>query len=187
MPALFLPIADAIPDPTPWMVLPFVTMLLCIALLPFFLKHHWERHYHKISVGLGLIAVAYYIFGLHAPERMVSVGGDYISFIILIGSLFVVSGGIHLRVKGEAKPWMNCVYLLIGALLSKLVGTTGASMLMVRPWIRINRSRFTGPHLAFFIFIVSNSGGALTPIELLTMKMKNARCSPVKRYLFIRI
>src|SRR5438874_12650960 len=90
----FLPIADAMPDPNPLMVLPFVTMLLCIALLPFFLKHHWERHYHKISVGLGLIAVIYYIFGLHAPQRMVSVGGDYASFMIVIGALFVVAGGI---------------------------------------------------------------------------------------------
>jgi Na+/H+ antiporter NhaD/arsenite permease-like protein len=164
MPAVFLPVAEIIPDPNPLMVLPFVTMLLCIALLPFFLKHHWERHYHKISVGLGLISVVYYLVALHAPERMRTVGGDYISFMVVIGSLFVVSGGIHLRVKGEAKPSVNCLYLLIGAVLANVIGTTGASMLMVRPWIRMNKYRYTGLHTAFFIFFVSNVGGALTPV-----------------------
>src|SRR5438552_2199564 len=119
--AAFLQIADIIPDPNPLMTLPFVTMLLCIALLPFFLKHHWERHYHKISVGLGLIAVIYYIFGLRAPQRLLHVAGDYVSFMVVIGSLFVVSGGIHIRVKGEAKPWVNCVYLLIGAALGNVI------------------------------------------------------------------
>ena len=151
-------------DPHPLFILPFVALLLCIALLPFFLKHHWERHYHKISVGLGAITVCYYIFGLKAGMEMLRVGGDYISFMVVIGSLFVVSGGIHLRVKGEAKPWINCVYLLIGAILGNIIGTTGASMLLIRPWIRMNKYRFTGHHLAFFIFVVSNIGGALTPV-----------------------
>ena len=157
-------LAEIVPDPTPWMVLPFVTMLLCIALLPFFLKHHWERHYHKISVGLGAISVFYYLAVLHAPARMSGVAVDYISFMVVIGSLFVISGGIHLRVKGEAKPWVNCVYLTIGAVLANVIGTTGASMLLIRPWIRMNKYRFTGLHIAFFIFFVSNVGGALTPV-----------------------
>src|SRR5438132_4916893 len=164
MTTLFFPLAEIIPDPSPWMVLPFVTMLLCIALLPFFLKHHWERHYHKISVSLGAISVFYYLAVLHAPARVMSVAVDYVSFMVVIGSLFVVSGGIHLRVKGEAKPWVNCVYLLIGAVLANVIGTTGASMLMIRPWIRMNKYRFTGLHIAFFIFFVSNVGGALTPV-----------------------
>ena len=95
---------------------------------------------------------------------MLHVCGDYLSFMVVIGSLYVVSGGIHLRVKGEAKPWMNCVYLFIGAILGNFIGTTGASMLLIRPWIRMNKYRFTGYHLAFFIFVVSNIGGALTPL-----------------------
>src|SRR5437660_9918218 len=161
---MLLALTASVADPNPLMLLPFAALLLSIALLPFVLKHHWERHYHKISVGLGAISVFYYVFVLHDSGEMLRTAGDYVSFMALIGSLFVVSGGIHIRVKGEAKPWVNCVYLLIGAALGSVIGTTGASMLMVRPWIRMNKYRFTGLHLAFFIFIVSNAGGALTPV-----------------------
>ena len=76
----------------------------------------------------------------------------------------MVAGGIHIQVKGEAKPWVNSVFLLVGAMLANLVGTTGASMLLIRPWIRMNKYRFTNFHTAFFIFIVSNVGGCLTPV-----------------------
>ena len=163
--AAFPILAEIVPDPTPWMMLPFAAMLLCIALLPIFLKHHWERHYHKISVGLGLISVGYYIFAFGAYGRLLSVGHDYVSFIALVGSLFVVAGGIHIRVSGgESKPWMNCVFLIIGAVLANIIGTTGASMLLIRPWIRMNKYRFTSLHTVFFIFIISNVAGALTPI-----------------------
>jgi Na+/H+ antiporter NhaD/arsenite permease-like protein len=163
MALLSLPLALAA-DPSPLMVLPFVAMLGAIALAPILIKHHWERHYHKISVGLGAIAVFYYLFVLKNWQRMAHVAHEYVSFIALIGSLFVVAGGIHIVVKGEAKPWVNCVYLLIGAVIANVIGTTGASMLLVRPWIRMNRYRFTGFHTVFFIFIVSNIGGCLTPI-----------------------
>jgi len=91
-------------------------------------------------------------------------GFEYISFICLIGSLYVVSGGIHLSVKGEATPLVNSVFLLIGALFANLLGTTGASMVLIRPWIRMNKYRITAYHIVFFIFIVSNIGGGLTPI-----------------------
>ena len=163
--AAFPILAETVPDPTPWMMLPFAAMLLCIALMPIFLKHHWERHYHKIAVGLGLISVGYYIVAFGAYGRLLSVGHDYVSFIALVGSLFVVAGGIHIRVKGgESKPWMNCVFLIIGAVLANVIGTTGASMLLIRPWIRMNKYRFTSLHTVFFIFIISNVAGALTPI-----------------------
>ena len=157
-------LAEAIPHPHPLMVLPFVAMLASIAVAPIVLKHHWERHYHKISVGLGAIAIGYYAFGLRDWGRIGHVAHEYASFIALLGSLFVVAGGIHIDVKGEAKPWMNCLYLLFGAMIANVLGTTGASMLLVRPWIRMNRYRFTGFHTVFFIFIVSNAGGCLTPI-----------------------
>ena len=76
----------------------------------------------------------------------------------------MVSGGIYIRVKGEATPTRNCLYLIVGAVLANVLGTTGASMMLIRPWIRMNKYRITGFHIPFFIFIVSNVGGCLTPI-----------------------
>ncbi|MDP9291154.1 MAG: sodium:proton antiporter, partial [Verrucomicrobiota bacterium] len=158
------PLAESISSPHPLMILPFVAMLASIALAPLIIKHHWERHYHEISVGLGAIALGYYAFVLRNFSAIGHLAHEYVSFIALIGSLFVVAGGIHIGVKGEAKPWVNCVFLLIGAVISNVIGTTGASMLLVRPWLRMNRYRFTDYHTVFFIFIVSNVGGCLTPV-----------------------
>jgi Na+/H+ antiporter NhaD/arsenite permease-like protein len=114
-------------------------------------------------VALAAISIGYYVSRGNIPP-MLHAAREYASFIALIGSLYVVSGGIHIRVKGEATPRVNCVFLLIGAVLSNVIGTTGASMLLIRPWIRMNRYRITAFHTVFFIFIVSNVGGALTPI-----------------------
>jgi Na+/H+ antiporter NhaD/arsenite permease-like protein len=158
-------IAETLISPHPLMMLPFMVMLLAIALAPILIKHHWEKQYHLISLGLGAISLAYYLIVLRAPARVLHVAKDYISFIALIGSLYVIAGGIHVRVRGgESKPWMNCVFLFVGGILASIIGTTGASMVMVRPWIRINKYRYTGLHTVFFIFIVSNVGGVLTPI-----------------------
>ena len=154
----------ATPDPHPAMILPFALLLLGIALMPFLHKHWWEHHYPKVACGLGLLTTAYYVFALHSGSRMLHVAHEYISFIALIGSLFVVSGGIHIRVKGEATPWVNCLFLALGAVLANFIGTTGASMLLIRPWIRMNRYRITAFHIVFFIFVVGNIGGSLTPI-----------------------
>ena len=151
-------------DPQPAMILPFAIMLLSIALMPFIHKHWWEHHYPKVAVGLGLITTVYYIAFLRNGSRMLHVAHEYVSFIALIGSLFVVSSGIHVRVKGQAKPWINCLFLFIGAVLSNIIGTTGASMLLIRPWIRMNKYRITAFHIVFFIFVVSNVGGCLTPV-----------------------
>jgi Na+/H+ antiporter NhaD/arsenite permease-like protein len=146
------------------MILPFALMLLAIALMPFIHLHWWERHFPKVAVGLGAITTIYYVFFLGNPGRMLHVAHEYVSFMALIGSLFVVAGGIHIQVKGEASPWKNCLFLFIGAMLSNVIGTTGASMLLIRPWIRTNRHRVTPFHIVFFIFVVSNVGGCLTPI-----------------------
>jgi Na+/H+ antiporter NhaD/arsenite permease-like protein len=108
--------------------------------------------------------LCYYLFGLHAYTRVLHVAHEYVSFIALIGSLFVVSGGIHINVKGEATPMTNVLFLLFGAVIANVLGTTGASMLLIRPWIRMNKYRITAHHIVFFIFIVSNIGGCLTPI-----------------------
>ncbi len=146
------------------MVLPFVALLLAIALGPLLFPKAWPHHYAAIVCALGAITLAYYLFGLHASARILHVAHDYAGFIALIGSLFVVSGGIHITVKGEATPAVNVLFLLLGALAANLLGTTGASMLLIRPWICVNKYRIAAHHIVFFIFIVSNIGGCLTPI-----------------------
>lgn len=145
-------------------VSPFVALLALIAVGPLFFKHQWEKSYPFVSIGLGALVVLHYVLGLRHTEPIVHTGVEYLSFIALIGSLFVVSGGIHINVKGEAKPWVNCLFLFVGAVLANFLGTTGASMVMIRPWIRMNKYRLTAFHIVFFIFIISNIGGSLTPI-----------------------
>jgi Na+/H+ antiporter NhaD/arsenite permease-like protein len=152
------------PEPSSLILLPFPVLLLAIALAPIVLRHHWEIHYHKLCAGLAAITCSYYVFALHSGTRVVHAGFEYLSFMIVVGAFFVVAGGIHLRVRGHGRPIMNTVFLLGGALLGNLIGTTGASMLLIRPWIAMNRSHFAGLHLVFFIFIVSNIGGALLPV-----------------------
>lgn len=144
--------------------LPFIFFLASIAILPLANKHWWEKNFPFLSFGLASLIVFHYIFQLRAPEALVHTGLEYFSFICLIGSLFVVSGGIHINVKGEATPAVNCAFLFLGAVLSNLLGTTGASMVLIRPWLRMNKYRLTAYHVVFFIFIVSNVGGALTPV-----------------------
>jgi Na+/H+ antiporter NhaD/arsenite permease-like protein len=151
-------------QPNPWVIVPFGLLLAAIALAPLFFARWWVKHYAKVAIGLGLITVLYYFLGLHAYGRVGQIAHEYISFIALIGSLYVVSGGIHIHVKGEATPAKNVVFLLVGAIVANLLGTTGASMLLIRPWIRMNKYRITTYHVVFFIFIVSNVGGCLTPI-----------------------
>ena len=147
-----------------WTTLPFFLLLSLIALAPLFFANWWGKHYIKIAVGLAAVMVLYYVFGLGAHGRILETAHNYISFIVFIGSLFVVSGGIHIRVKGEATPLANVAFLATGAIVANFLGTTGASMLLIRPWIRMNRHRITGYHIVFFIFIVSNVGGCLTPV-----------------------
>src|SRR6266496_3985958 len=150
--------------PNPWMILPFGILLATIALAPLFFAHWWHQHYPKVAYALGGVTLMYYLVGLNAYDRVGDVALEYVSFIVLIGSLFVVSGGIHINVKGEATPLANVVFLLVGAVTANLFGTTGASMLLIRPWLRMNKYRITAHHVVFFIFIVSNVGGCLTPI-----------------------
>jgi len=151
-------------QPNPWMILPFVLLLGTIALAPLFFPAWWGRRYPWVAFTLGAVTLGYYLFGLHAYERTLHIGIEYVSFICLIGSLYVVSGGIHITVKGEATPMANVIFLLVGAVIANVLGTTGASMLLIRPWLRMNKYRVTAHHVVFFIFIVSNIGGCLTPI-----------------------
>lgn len=146
-----------------WTALPFVLLLVGIALGPTLLHGWWERMYPWVSVFLVLVVVAVYVpyrtIGplLHALD-------EYVGFVALVGSLFVASGGILIRVRGESTPMANVGFLAIGALLANVIGTTGASMVLIRPWIRTNRYRMTGFHVVFFILLVSNIGGCLTPV-----------------------
>jgi Na+/H+ antiporter NhaD/arsenite permease-like protein len=153
-------------QPNPWMILPFVVLLAAIALAPLFASEWWGRHYPKVAFALAAVTLAYYLVGLGhlGSERVLHTAKEYVSFIVLIGSLYVVSGGIHISVKGEGTPRENVTFLLFGAILANLLGTTGASMLLIRPWIRMNKYRITSHHIVFFIFIISNVGGCLTPI-----------------------
>ncbi len=150
--------------PSPYLILPFILLLLMIATGPLFYKHFWEKHYPKISIVLGLFVVLYYIFYLKDIHILLHTAAEYISFIALLGSLFVASGGIHIKVDRKSTPLANVLFLLFGAVISNVIGTTGASMLLIRPFIRMNKDRIAPYHIIFFIFVVSNVGGALTPI-----------------------
>lgn len=148
------------------MILPFALWLLLIALAPLYFSHHWIRHYGKLALVFAVVTIGYYLVFLpHSAAATVwQTLKDYVSFIVLIGSLYVVSGGIHITVRGEAGPWQNVCFLALGGLAANVLGTTGASMLLIRPWLRLHQGRPGAHHVVFFIFIVSNIGGGLTPI-----------------------
>lgn len=151
-----------------WLVTPFALLLLMIAIFPLTphrAKEWWEHNYPFVAVGLGALVVLYYFLKIPAGGTVVAhTAHEYFSFIALIGSLFVVAGGIHIKVKGGATPAANVLFLFIGAVLANFIGTTGASMVLIRPYIRMNKIRISAYHIVFFIFIVSNVGGSLTPI-----------------------
>jgi len=153
--------------PLGW-IAPFALLLLLIATMPLcpgWIKHRWERNYPWVAVGLGALVGAHYVLRVPGgPDILQHTMVEYFSFIALIGSLFVVAGGIHLSVRGAATPMENAGFLAVGALMANLVGTTGASMVLIRPWIRMNKARVAPFHIVFFIFLISNVGGALTPI-----------------------
>src|SRR5690554_6004504 len=150
--------------PSAFMVIPFIVLLLMIATGPLFYKHFWEHHYPKVAIFLGLITAGYYLVVLNDTHSLVHTIAEYISFIALLSSLFVASGGILIKVDKKSTPMLNVLFLLFGAVISNIIGTTGASMLLIRPYMKINKDRIKPYHIIFFIFIISNIGGALTPI-----------------------
>lgn len=159
---------------SPVWVIPFAGMLLCIAILPMVAHHWWEEHRNQFLVSAGwslpiLGYLGYLILTDHhahdATHGLVHAVEEYVSFIALLGSLFIISGGILLKGDLEGKPVINTAFLAIGAVIANLIGTTGASMLLIRPMLRTNSEREYVKHIPlFFIFLVSNIGGALTPI-----------------------
>ncbi|MDP3463699.1 MAG: sodium:proton antiporter [Bacteroidales bacterium] len=150
-----------------WASIPFAIILLFIAIGPLFFHHWWENNKNKLIVSLVLgIPVAIYLIANGLTHNLThQMFFDYIPFIILLGSLFVITGGIQLKGDIEAKPIVNTIFLAIGALLASFMGTTGAAMLLIRPVIRTNSERKFKVHtILFFIAIVANAGGMLTPL-----------------------
>jgi Na+/H+ antiporter NhaD/arsenite permease-like protein len=146
-------------------VVPFVAMLLAIALLPLWLPHWWEPNRNKLLVSLVLGLPILALYAVRRPGALLSMAEEYVSFIVLLAGLFVISGGIRLRGDLVATPLTNAAFLAIGSILASFIGTTGASMLLIRPLLQTNRERTRVRHtVLFFIFLVSNIGGMLTPL-----------------------
>lgn len=148
---------------------PFAGLLLSIALLPLLTPLFWHHHFGKVSAAWSLAFLlpfaAIYGPGLAGVSFMHALLEEYIPFILLLTALFTVAGGIHIRGNLHGSPGLNAAILAIGAVLASFMGTTGASMLLIRPLIRANDNRAHKAHVVvFFIFIVSNAGGSLTPL-----------------------
>jgi Na+/H+ antiporter NhaD/arsenite permease-like protein len=148
---------------------PFAGLLLSIALMPLLAPSFWHHHYGKVSAGWALAFLlpfaATYGVSVAGGQFIHAMLAEYIPFVILLTALFTVAGGIHLRGNLHGAPGLNTAILAIGAVLASVMGTTGASMLLIRPLIRANDNRLHRVHVVvFFIFIVSNVGGSLTPL-----------------------
>ena len=150
------------------LIVPFVFILLAIAILPLVVPHWWERNANKAAAALILgVPVAGYLLlqgetGWHHVQHTLL---EYMEFIVLLGSLYTISGGIALRGDLQATPVVNGCFLGLGAILASIMGTTGASMLLIRPLLQTNAERRYVAHtVIFFIFLVSNIGGCLTPL-----------------------
>ena len=153
--------------------IPFVLMLLSIAVLPLIpaTEHWWHINRHKLFIGLLLAAftLLYYVIFVSPTAALVAmehaIPGEYVPFMVLLFSLYVISGGINISGDLKATPMTNTTFLAIGTLIASFVGTTGASMLLIRPVLQTNAERKWRVHtVIFFIFLVSNVGGSLLPI-----------------------
>lgn len=149
--------------------LPFAGILLSIALLPLLAPALWHQHFGKVAAGWSLAFLLPFalVFGPQAAgaNALHALLAEYLPFVILLTALFTVAGGIYIRGNWHASAQLNTILLALGALLASVMGTTGASMLLIRPLIRANDQRKHMAHVVvFFIFIVSNAGGALTPL-----------------------
>jgi Na+/H+ antiporter NhaD/arsenite permease-like protein len=151
-----------------WSVIPFIGILLSIALFPLLAPHFWHHHFGKVSIFWSLLFAFPFLFafkgeGIHEILHIYLI--DYIPFIILLWSLFTVAGGILVRGDLVGKPSTNLIILLIGTFLSSWIGTTGSAMVLIRPLLRANANRKNKTHIVvFFIFLVANIGGSLTPL-----------------------
>ena len=150
--------------PALWSVFPFVLLLFMIATGPLFYGHFWHKFYPHIAFFLAALVIAYYQFVIHSTGHIIHSFFEYLSFISLLTALYVSAGGILIKIDKKGTPKTNALLLIFGAALANIVGTTGASMLLIRPFMRLNKGRIKVYHVIFFIFMVSNVGGSLTPI-----------------------
>lgn len=148
-----------------WAVIPFAVMLLGIAVLPLVAHHWWESNRNR-GIFTAIVGTPMLIYlAVVYPHGLAHSAEEYVSFLALLGSLYVIAGGIHITGDLEATPRTNVAILAIGAVLANLIGTTGASMLLIRVLLRTNEQRKNVAHLPFFfILIVSNCAGLLTPM-----------------------
>ncbi len=151
-----------------WSVIPFAGILLSIAVFPLIAPHFWHKHFPKISAMWALVFAVPFVL-VYAGEAWHEIFHiyllDYIPFIILLWGLFTISGGILVKGSLKGTPVVNLLIILIGTLLASWIGTTGAAMVMIRPLLRANQHRKHKVHLVvFFIFLVANIGGSLTPL-----------------------
>jgi len=148
-----------------WSVAPFAIMLIGIAVLPLVAGRIWEHNRNKALLSIVLGAPVLIWTAMLDSGAVVHAAREYLAFIVLLGALFVISGGIVVRGTLVGRPGLNTLVLGIGAVLASVIGTTGASMLLVRPLLRANSVRWRKAHVfVFFIFVVANAGGLLTPI-----------------------
>lgn len=149
-----------------WTLLPFPLLVLGIAALPLLLPHWWEKPVFQATVVLACAApVVLFSLATGLGHEVWEATHEYASFITTLAALYITSGGIHLSGDLLATPRVNLTFLLLGAILASVIGTTGASMLLIRPLLRTNRQRAHTAHLVpFFIVIVANAGGLLTPL-----------------------
>ena len=152
-----------------WWGVPFAGVLLSIALMPLLAPAFWHHHFGKVSAAWALAFLVPFAIvagpGLAGTSVVHALLAEYIPFIVLLTALFTVAGGIFVRGNLHGSPGLNTGLLAIGAVLASFMGTTGASMLLIRPLIRANDNRrHVAPVVVFFIFIVSNAGGSLTPL-----------------------
>ncbi|EKD50614.1 MAG: hypothetical protein ACD_62C00483G0002 [uncultured bacterium] len=145
--------------------LPFILTLLSIAIIPLAAPHFWEHNRNKAVIA-GLLATPILVYFLgHDAHLILKTVEEYFSFIVLLGSLYVIAGGINISGDLKATPKVNACFLGIGAILANLIGTTGASMILIRSYLNTNKERKKTKHLpVFFIFIVANCAGMLTPL-----------------------
>ncbi|HZE95516.1 MAG TPA: sodium:proton antiporter [Planctomycetota bacterium] len=148
-----------------WSVLPFLGLLLSIAVIPLVREHWWHENHHKAIVSLLFgVPVAVYV-AFRDPGALAHAGLEYVAFVCLLGSLYIISGGVRLRGSLPGTPASNAALLAFGAVLANVTGTTGAAMLLLRPYLHANRQRKNKVHLVvFFILVVANCGGCLTPL-----------------------
>lgn len=147
-----------------FIALPFCLLILLISLGPVIFKDKWNKYLIISVTTLSLIVVTYYTYHLKDHVSMILAGIEYVQFVSLIAALYVISSGIHIDINIKPTPGANTLFLFLGSVIANIIGTTGASILLIRPYLKMNKNHLKCYHVIFFIFVVSNVGGGLTPI-----------------------